>query len=91
MRNKKLQEMVGRKGQISDIFIIFFMAGILGVVLVQVLPVFIDNFISPQLINRDFGTVSLLLWELIFLVFIAIAIIVAMERIKGREPPFRQV
>lgn len=75
------------RGQIAEIFGIIFMGAILGVVLVNVIPVLIDNNITPQIENRDFGPTSILLWELTPLAFVAAVILLSFKVIERPRYP----
>ena len=81
---------MNQKGGVIDAFMIVFVGAILGIVIVNVMPVLIDNFITPQIENRDFGSVSILMWNLMLLVYVAIVLISAFQSLRtpGQQQGF---
>ncbi len=76
---------LGQRGTILDAIVVIFIGVIFGVIFSNILPVLIDNFITPQIENRDFGSVSILMYNLILLVYVAMVIISAF--IVMQQPP----
>lgn len=76
---------LGQRGTILDAIIVIFIGVIFGVVFANILPILIDNTIVPQIENRDFGTVSILMWNLILLIYVAMVIIAAF--LAMQQPP----
>ncbi len=83
-----MEMVMNQRGDVIGAFMIIFVGAILGIVIVNVMPVLIDNFITPQIENRDFGSVSILMWNLMLLVYVAIVLISAFQAL--RTPPQQQ-
>lgn len=74
------------RGDVIQAFGIIFVGAIMGVLMANVLPVLIDNFIAPQIENRDFGSVSILFWNLTLLVYVAVVVMAAIRSLTSGPP-----
>lgn len=78
---------MNKRGQITDLFVFLIVFGILAVVFVNIMPVLIDNFISPQVVNRQFGSLTVLLNNLVILLFVGLVpIVILLKSLQGQAP-----
>ncbi len=66
---------LNQRGDIIDAFIVTVVGALMAIPLVFIMPVLIDNLITPQIVNRQFGSVSIQLYELVILIYTMVFII----------------
>ncbi len=77
---------MNQRGDILQAFIVTIVGAVLAIPLVFVLPVLIDNVITPQIANREFGSVSILLYELIILLYTVVYIVMIFLTLRAPGP-----
>ena len=73
---------LNQRGDIIDAFIVSIVGAIMAIPLVFIMPVLIDNLITPQIVNRQFGSVSIQLYELIILIYTIVFIIMIFQTLR---------
>ncbi len=66
---------LNQRGDIIDSFIVTIVGALMAIPLVFIMPVLIDNLITPQIVNREFGSVSIQLYELVILIYTMVYIV----------------
>lgn len=72
-----------QRGDIIDAFIVTIVGSLMAIPLVFIMPVLIDNLITPQIVNRQFGSVSITLYELIILIYTIVLIIMIFQTLRA--------
>ena len=73
---------MNQRGDIIDAFTVAIVGAIMAIPLVFIMPVLIDNLITPQIVNRQFGSVSIQLYELIILIYTIVFIIMIFQTLR---------
>ncbi len=73
---------LNQRGDIIDAFIVTIVGAIMAVPLVFIMPVLIDNIITPQIVNRQFGSISITLYELVILIYTIVLIIMIFTTLR---------
>ncbi len=66
---------LNQRGDIIEAFIVTIVGALMAIPLVFIMPILIDNIITPQIVNRQFGSVSITLYELVILIYTMVYII----------------
>ncbi len=81
---------LNQRGDIIDAFIVTIVGALMAIPLVFIMPVLIDNLITPQIGNRQFGSVSIQMYELVILIYTMVYIIMIFItlRVPSRQGQF---